>query len=75
MALVKNIEHMYGHTLKVTFTDGAVKKWTFDDFVGKRSKFRDIEVFKQFYVECGVLRWADGTDVCPDLMYMEGTDI
>lgn len=49
---------------------------TFDNFFkGIFEELKDIEKFKQFYIEDGVLKWSAQQDVCPNLVYQKGKKV
>jgi hypothetical protein len=75
LARVKSVEPLKGYTLRVTFTDGVIRVVDFkNDLKGPIFEpLKDVKLFRQVKVETGTLVWPNGADVCPDVLYYEGT--
>ena len=76
---VKQVRHMGGHRLELTFNDGTTRELDFRERIaGRGGVFRqleDVEFFKQVQVdpEAGTIVWPNGVDFCPDVMYSLAT--
>ena len=62
--MIKKAKYLSGHKLKIEFEDGKVVTIDFEKFVFKSehplmNKFQDIELFKKFRIDDGVLCWGD----------------
>ena len=78
---IQKAEYIEGYQLKVYFTEGAIKKIDLFAFLMASKnhlirKFKDIELFKQFRVEDGVICWGDNEfDLNPVNIYNGEYDI
>ena len=72
---IQKAEYLEGYQLKVYFTDGAIKTINLHAFLmASRNhlirKFRNIDLFKQFRVEDGVICWGENEfDLNPMKIY------
>ena len=78
---IQKAEYIEGYQLKVYFTDGIVKSINLYSFLMSSKnhlirKFKNIELFKQFQVEDGVICWGDNEfDLNPENIYNGEYDI
>lgn len=78
---IQKAEYISGNQLKVYFTDGVVKTINLNAFLMASKnhlirKFQNIELFKQFRVEDGVICWGDNEfDLNPVNIYNGEYDI
>ena len=75
---VKSAQYCDGYKIKVTFEDGKGGVVDFQPYLQKGGvfeKFRDINFFKNFYIneEIGVLSWKDDVDIAPETIYSAAT--
>ena len=72
---VRQVAHVAGYRLELTFNDGTKGELEFKDrIVGRGGVFaalEDIAFFKQVKVdhEAGTIVWPNGVDFCPDVLY------
>jgi len=72
---VKQVRHLGGYRLELSFTDGATGELDFKErIVGRGSVFQpleDIGFFRQVRVdsEAGTIVWPNDVDFCPDVLY------
>ena len=74
LSVVKAV-YMEEYMIKVEFSNGDIKLCDFKkvcDFSGVFSTLLNLDKFKQFYIEDGVLYWSEMLDCCPDTLYMKG---
>lgn len=62
--------------LKVKFVDGTcglveIKRLIMSKKAGIFAKLRDVNIFNQVYLVCGVATWEDEIDLAPDTMHDE----
>ena len=68
-----------GHTLELTFTDGARGEVDLrSDILGRGgvlAALEDTAFFQQVRVdpEAGTIVWPNGVDMCPDVLYSRAT--
>ncbi|HXB75324.1 MAG TPA: DUF2442 domain-containing protein [Candidatus Acidoferrales bacterium] len=76
---VKRVQHVCGHRLELSFTDGTMGELDFRQrIVGRGGVFlqlEDVGFFKQVQVdtEAGTIVWPNGVDFCPDVLYSLAT--
>jgi Protein of unknown function (DUF2442) len=76
---VKQVRHLGGYRLEMSFTDGTNGEIDFEDRVvgrgGVFSPLEDIVFFSQVKVdpEAGTIVWPNGVDLCPDVLYSLAT--
>lgn len=70
VAHIIKAEYLHDYVLRLTYRDGFVDDYDFEPHLkGRLSKqLRDLDIFKQFRIECGGVEWPNGFDICPDLM-------
>ncbi len=79
--MIAKVKYIEDYKLKVTFNDGLVKSIDLQEFLEDSThplitKFREKELFKQFYIEYGVLSWGDNEfDLDPMSIYKGDFDI
>jgi hypothetical protein len=72
---VKQVRHLGGYRLELSFTDGTSGELDFKErVVGRGGVFtplQDIEFFKQVRAdpEAGTIVWPNEVDICPDVLY------
>lgn len=74
MHRVKKIEYIEGYKLRLTFGDRVVKVVDFEPYLvkGVFLPLRDIECFKQVFIDGHSIAWPNGADFCPDVLYEIG---
>ena len=75
---VKSAQYCGDYKIKVTFEDGKGGVVDFQSYLQKGGvfeKFRDINFFKNFFIneEVGVLSWKDDVDIAPETLYSKAT--
>jgi len=76
---VKQVRHLDGYRLEMSFTDGTKGGLDFEDRVvgrgGVFSPLEDIVFFSQVKVdpEAGTIVWPNSVDLCPDVLYSLAT--
>jgi len=74
---VKSVQPLDNYMLRLTFADGAVKIFDVKPFLdrGLFAQLRDKSLFKSVHVSFDTVEWANGVDICPELMYDEGVPV
>lgn len=75
MRLVKKAEYICDYKLKITFDNNVIEVCDIlkiNGLTGVFKQLKDIEKFKAFYIEDGILKWSEQLDSCPDRLYKEG---
>ena len=75
---VKSAQYCDGYKIKIVFEDGRGGIVDFQTYLQKGGvfdRFRDINFFKNFYIneETGVLSWKDNVDIAPETIYSAAT--
>lgn len=73
---VKSVLASADFTLDVSFVDGTAGKVYLFDFIhakdaGVFAALRDVDVFKQAFVDFGAVTWPGELDIAPDAMHDE----
>lgn len=70
-------EYISDYKLKLDFEDGKKGIVNLENYVNDKnifSKFNDIEYFKNFYIDDGILTWGEGEiDIAPETLYLKAT--
>ena len=72
---VKQVRHVEGYRLELSFTDGTKGELDFRErVVGRGGVFKpleDVSFFRQVQVdsEAGTIVWPNDVDFCPDVLY------
>jgi hypothetical protein len=70
-------EYLGGYKIKCTFKNGKQGIVEMDQYCKKGgvfSRFNDIEYFKNFHIDNGVLAWGDSEiDIAPETLYHNAT--
>lgn len=74
---VKSVQPLDNYLLRLTFTDGAVKIFDVKPFLdrGLFAQLKDESLFRSVHVSFDTVEWANGVDICPELMYDEGVAV
>jgi hypothetical protein len=74
---VKSVQPLDNYLLRLTFADGAVKIFDVKPFLdrGMFAQLRDESLFRSVHVSLDTVEWANGVDICPELMYDEGVPV
>lgn len=83
MKTVKAVEYINGYRLKLLFDDNKTKIVDLTDVVKKGGYYfkplQNIEVFKQVSLDDeeypSSIRWPNGADICPDVLYKMGKEV
>ena len=62
--MITKAKYLYEYLIEVTFDDGIIKVIDLESFFKNHNwalvrKFIPLELFKQFYIDCGTLMWGD----------------
>jgi hypothetical protein len=70
-------EYINGYKIKCTFKNGKqgiVDMKSYCQRGGVFSSFSNLDYFKNFYIDNGVLSWGDGeVDIAPETLYHKAT--
>ncbi len=74
---VKSVQPLDDYRLRLTFIDGAVKIFDVKPFLdrGLFAQLRDESLFRSVHVNLGAVEWANGADICPEMMYEAGETV
>jgi hypothetical protein len=74
---VKSVQPLEDYLIRLTFADGAVKIFDVKPFLdrGLFAQLRDKSLFRSVHVSFDTVEWANGVDICPELMYDEGVPV
>jgi hypothetical protein len=74
---VKSVQPLDNYMLRLTFADGAVKIFDVKPFLdrGLFAQLRDKSLFQSVHVSFDTVEWANGVDICPEMMYDEGVPV
>jgi Protein of unknown function (DUF2442) len=72
-ARVVDVEHLGGHRLRLTFSDGLVRELDFEHVLsgGVFEPLKDRRLFAQVEIDsiAGTIRWPNGVDLDPDVLH------
>jgi hypothetical protein len=78
---VTSVRHLRDYVLELTFSDGSSGQVDWRERLEKANPagvfgpLRDPSYFAQveLWIEAGTIRWPNGADICPDVLYSEAT--
>jgi hypothetical protein len=71
---IVRIEHKKDYVYEIEFDDGLTGCVDFTNWLDKGpvfQKLRDMELFKNAYVNGGTISWPNGADIAPETIYEE----
>jgi hypothetical protein len=71
---VKNVKPSQDFTLLITFNNGEEKCFDVKPYlgIGTFKELKDVSMFNSVKPFLGSIQWANGLDLCPDTLYLEG---
>ena len=71
MIKVKTVKANDDYSLFLQFSDGSEKIFNATTLIGKGvfTQLKNLEPFKQAYVDYGTVVWNEMLDICPDYLY------
>lgn len=71
---VINVKPDQNYTLLVTFNNGEEKSFDVKPYlnIGMFKELKDESMFNSVKPFLGSIQWANGLDLCPDTLYLEG---
>lgn len=71
---VKNVKPEQDFTLLITFNNGEEKKFDVKPYleIGIFKELKDVSMFNSVKPFPGSIQWANGVDLCPDTLYLDG---
>ncbi len=72
--VVKTVEPMENHRLRIQFENGEIKAFDVSPFLNKGifQELRDEDYFKQVRVSFGSIEWPNEQDFSKDTLYLLG---
>ena len=68
-------EYIEGYRIRAKFNDGTIRIVDLKSYAEKGgvfSQFKDIDFFKQFFIDLNTLCWPNGADIAPERLYEIG---
>lgn len=77
MHRVKKVEYVEEYKLRLTFGDRVVKAVDLKSYLTKGIflQLKDIEHFKQVFIDGHSIAWPNGADFCPDVLFEMGKTV
>jgi hypothetical protein len=71
---VKNVKPEQDFTLLITFNNGEEKRFDVKPYleIGIFKGLKDVIMFNSVKPFPGSIQWANGVDLCPDTLYLDG---
>ncbi|MEI7504674.1 MAG: DUF2442 domain-containing protein [Paludibacter sp.] len=71
---VINVKPEQNFKLLITFNNGEVKSFDVKPYlgIGVFKELQDVSIFNSVKPFLGSVQWANGVDLCPDTLYLEG---
>ena len=65
------------HTISIVFTNDEIGLFDLKPFLekGKFKELKDINNFKRFHLDDGVINWYNELDISPDTVYLLSRDV
>ena len=73
---VINVKPEQNYKLLITFNNGEKKSFNVKPYlgIGIFKELQDVSLFNSVKPFLGSIQWANGVDLCPDTLYIEGRD-
>lgn len=72
---VTAVQVLPGFTLRLTFENGEVRRYAMSRLLARESTaftpLRKVALFRQAFIAHGTVRWPNGTDIDPELLYQQ----
>ncbi|MEO5572382.1 MAG: DUF2442 domain-containing protein [Bacteroidia bacterium] len=74
---VEKVKPENNYVLHITFNNGEEKMFDVKPYlaIGMFSELKDIALFYSVKPFLGSIQWANGLDLCPDTLYLDGKKI
>jgi len=71
---VINVTPTQDFTLLITFNNGEEKSFDVKPYleIGIFKELKDVRIFNSVKPFLGSIQWANGLDLCPDTLYLDG---
>lgn len=71
---VINVIPKQNFTLLITFNNGEMKHFDVKPYleIGVFKELKDVGLFNSVKPFLGSVQWANGVDLCPDTLYLDG---
>ena len=71
---VIRVKPQENYKLLITFNNGEKKSFDVKPYleIGVFRELQDVSVFNSVKPVLGSIQWANGVDLCPDTLYIEG---
>jgi hypothetical protein len=72
---VKSVKPLTGYKLLLTFENNEERIFDVSPFLDKGvfRELKDAKVFSSVHVSFDTIEWANGADLCPEMLYEEST--
>lgn len=73
MICAAKIEPIENYCLRISFTNGKVKKFDVKPLLNQKiySPLKSKFLFNSVYLSCGSAAWSDEIDICPENLYWD----
>jgi hypothetical protein len=73
---IKYVQAEQDFKLLITFDNGEKKSFDVKPYlgIGVFKDLQDVSLFNSVKPFLGSIQWANGLDLCPDTLYLEGED-
>lgn len=74
---VKKVKALPGFKLQLTFENNEEKIFDVNPFLDKGvfKELKDARTFNTVHISFDTVEWANGADLCPELLYTESTTV
>jgi hypothetical protein len=78
MIKIINATYLKNYTIKLEFSDSSFSNYDFSYLLEKKSiltePLKEIEYFKDFFLELGAISWKNGLDLCPISLHKKASE-
>jgi len=73
---VIDVQAEQNYQLLISFNNGEKKRFDVKPYleIGIFKELQDVSLFNSVKPFLGSIQWANGLDLCPDTLYLEGED-
>ena len=77
MPIVIDATYVSDYKIKITFDNGEQKIADFSKWLKGEvfEPLKDLEVFRNFFVDGWTIAWSNGADVAPETLYLESKPV
>ncbi|WP_457602640.1 DUF2442 domain-containing protein [Nitratifractor sp.] len=78
MIKIVKAKYLKDHSIRLYFSDGSMADYDFSYLLDKKTvltdALKDIDFFKEFFLELGAIGWKNGLEFSPESLYRKAKE-